>query len=198
MARSQRQRGPSFLRRRRLPDRAGLAPILAVRGQDGKTRRQADFGPILATNGQDADEAGAIWRGPRGLKKAPLSTYLGGRFPRTSGPSGSISSRSESEPITRLARDQQRAPDRRRRAHAASSFPRHTHGGQSPDESHATRRQPGWQLLQTDQAGESYRSPTPGRSGNRRTCSLRSAAARVSSSRVTAISAARSRDGIAS
>src|SRR2546423_6924898 len=50
---------PSFLRRRRVADRGGLAPILAVRGQDGKTRRQADFGPILATNGQDARQAGA-------------------------------------------------------------------------------------------------------------------------------------------
>ena len=48
---------------------------------------------------------------------------------------------------------------RRRRAHADSSFPRHAHGGQSPDESHAARRQPGWQLPQTDQPRESYRHP---------------------------------------
>ena len=31
---------------------------------------------------------------------------------------------------------------------------------QSPDESHAARRQPGWQLPQTDQPCESYRHPT--------------------------------------
>src|SRR5437764_780370 len=46
--------------------------------------------------------------------------------------------------------------------HADSSFPRHAHGGQSPDESHAARRQPGWQLPQTDQLGESYRPPMTG------------------------------------
>src|SRR5437764_10044482 len=58
------------------------------------------------------------------------------------------------------SRTKQRAPDRRRGAHADSSFPRHAHGGQSPDESHAARRQPGWQLPQTDQHGESYRPPS--------------------------------------
>jgi hypothetical protein len=31
--------------------------------------------------------------------------------------------------------------------------------GQSPDESHAAQRQPGWQWPQTDQLSESYRPP---------------------------------------
>jgi len=37
------------------------------------------------------------------------------------------------------------------------SFPRHAHGGQSLDESHAARQQPGWQRPQTDRPAESYR-----------------------------------------
>src|SRR6266545_2480254 len=32
--------------------------------------------------------------------------------------------------------------------------------GQSPDESHAAQRQPGWQWPQTDQPAESYRPPS--------------------------------------
>src|SRR5215211_7610691 len=40
------------------------------------------------------------------------------------------------------------------------SFPRHARSGQSPDESHTARRQPGWQPPQTDQRGESYRPPS--------------------------------------
>jgi hypothetical protein len=34
--------------------------------------------------------------------------------------------------------------------------------GQSLDESHAARRQPGWQRPQTDHSAESYRHPTAG------------------------------------
>jgi len=39
-------------------------------------------------------------------------------------------------------------------------FPRHARSGQSPDESHTARRQPGWRRPQTDRPAESYRPLT--------------------------------------
>src|SRR5206468_7669572 len=45
------------------------------------------------------------------------------------------------------------------RARTVHSEGTHT-AGQSPDESHAARRQPGWRRPQTDQPGESYRHPS--------------------------------------
>ena len=50
--------------------------------------------------------------------------------------------------------------------------------GQSPDESHAARRQPGWQQLQTDRLRESYRHPSdPPRLGTAPGLMVRSSAA---------------------
>ena len=59
-------------------------------------------------------------------------------------------------------------PDRRRRARADSSFPRHAQSGQSPDESRTTRRQPGWQASQTDTLAESYRPLSVGEDASSR------------------------------
>ena len=39
-------------------------------------------------------------------------------------------------------------------------IPKARTSGQSPDESHAARRQPGWRRPQTDQPAESYRHPS--------------------------------------
>src|SRR6266540_1243382 len=51
------------------------------------------------------------------------------------------------------------APDRRRRARGRIIRKARTQRDQSPEESHATRRTPGWRWLQTDQPQRGSQSP---------------------------------------